>query len=63
MAEKVKGPKVKLEDFLSDSQQNKAGKVELLGAFGHYMLYTKRITHATEEEFRKHFEAFKGMKV
>lgn len=55
--------KVNLEEFLNQSQELKAGKVEILGAFGHHMENVKKIVKATEDEFRAELEKFKKLPV
>lgn len=56
-------PKIYVAEFMNQSPELAAGKVELLGAFGHYMEFVKKITYATEDEFRKHLEIFKTLPV
>lgn len=56
-------PKIHVAEFMNQSPELAAGKVELLGAFGHYMEFTKKITYATETEFRAYLENFKTLPV
>lgn len=58
-----KARKIRLDEFLNERPEIKAGKVEILGAFAHHMEIDKKITHATEEEFRQELEKFKKLPV
>lgn len=59
--EKIIAPRIHVAEFLNQAPELAGGKVELLGAFGHYMEYTKKITYATEQEFRAYLENFKTL--
>jgi hypothetical protein len=50
---------MKLLDYVNSLPEIKAGKMELLGAFIHYMEHTKKIVFATKEEFNQYFKEFK----
>jgi hypothetical protein len=57
--EKIKAPLIQLVDFINSLPELKAGKVEFIGAFDHWMEHIKSITQATEEEFKRHLDNFR----
>jgi hypothetical protein len=61
--EKINAPRISLIDFLNASPEMKAGKVELLGGFAHWMESIKGITQDTEDGFKNFLEQFKNLEV
>jgi hypothetical protein len=60
---KVSAPKISLLDFVNNLPELAAGRVELIGAFVHWMENEKKITQDTEANFRASLEEFKTMPV
>jgi hypothetical protein len=60
---KIQAPKIRLEEFINNLPELKNGRVELIGAFAHHMEYVRKITLATEEQFKGLLEEFRVMPV
>lgn len=61
--EKINAPRVSLLQFVNEHPALKSGRVELIGAFVHYMEQVKKITQDTETNFALYLEEFKNKRV
>lgn len=59
MAEIIMEPRISLEAYLNAHPLLGAARVELLGAFMHFMMNVKKITTDTATNFDKYLEEFK----
>jgi hypothetical protein len=56
-------PVISLYDFVNNHHYMTKGKVEILGAFIHWMENEKHILNATEDRFKEYFEELKNLNV